>query len=328
MFVVVLATLAGGCKMNQKDQSASGSAAANMSGPSFGDDVSFLKNYDKDVVVLRDSSGQAQVVASPKMQGRVVTSTTAGDGGPSFGFVNRELIGSGELKKHINPFGGEDRFWIGPEGGQFAVFFDKGAPFDLEHWQTPAPVDTQPWEVADKSSTRAMFTKQFQLTNYSGTTFDIRVDRELRLLSDSDAWKHLKLSPNSNVKVVAYETVNKMTNAGQQAWTKDSGLLSIWILGMFKHTPQTTVAIPIKTGDESQLGKPVIDDYFGKVPPDRLVVKDGVVYFKADGKYRSKIGITPLRAKPGRRHVEQLARDGDCVVVRRLERKPGEREEE
>ena len=41
---------------------------------------------------------------------------------------------------------GEDRFWLGPEGGQFALFFKKGDPFDLDHWQTPAMMDTEPFE--------------------------------------------------------------------------------------------------------------------------------------------------------------------------------------
>ncbi|MBL7107123.1 MAG: hypothetical protein ISS77_05920, partial [Phycisphaerae bacterium] len=38
--------------------------------------------------------------------------------------------------------------------------------------------------------------------------------------------------------------------------------------------------------------------YFGQVPDERLVVSDDVLFFKADSKYRSKIGISPLRAKP------------------------------
>ena len=31
----------------------------------------------------------------------------------------------------MNVFGGEDRFWLGPEGGQFALYFKAGDPFDL-----------------------------------------------------------------------------------------------------------------------------------------------------------------------------------------------------
>jgi len=32
------------------------------------------------------------------------------------------------------------------------------------------------------------------------------------------------------------------------------------------------------------------------VPADRLVVQPGVLFFKGDGEYRSKIGLTPMRA--------------------------------
>src|SRR5690348_2105984 len=113
--ITILTLSAGGCNMMNKDKSA---AAANKpAGATFGDDVSFLRANEPDLVVLRDNAGQAQLVVSPKYQGRVMTSTTAGDGGPSFGFVNRDLIKSGKFVEHINPFGGEDRFWIGPEGG-------------------------------------------------------------------------------------------------------------------------------------------------------------------------------------------------------------------
>jgi hypothetical protein len=44
--------------------------------------------------------------------------------------------------------------------------------------------------------------------------------------------------------------------------------------------------------------EPIVnDDYFGKVPDDRLVINGDVILFKGDGKYRSKIGLSPLRAK-------------------------------
>ena len=54
---------------------------------------------------------------------------------------------------------------------------------------------------------------------------------------------------------------------------------------------------PIKAGPESELGVKVTSDYFGQVPPDRLVVRDDVVFLRADGEYRSKIGINPQRSK-------------------------------
>ena len=142
-----------------------------------------------------------------------------------------------------------------------------------------------------------MFASEFTLTNYSGTQFEVAVNREVRLLGAAAAWRKLGVKPSADVSLVAYETDNKITNAGKQAWKKDTGLLSIWILGMFTPSPSATIVVPIKAGPESELGVKVTSDYFGQVPPDRLVVKDDVIYFCADGKYRSKIGINPKRSK-------------------------------
>jgi hypothetical protein len=58
------------------------------------------------------------------------------------------------------------------------------------------------------------------------------------------------------------------------------------------------VAIPFRPGSETELGPVVNDAYFGKVPPDRLRVEDGILFFKGDGRYRSKIGLSPQRARP------------------------------
>ena len=106
-----------------------------VSAASFGDDLAFLQQHTE-VVVLHDPSNTAQVAVAPAWQGRVLTSTAAGAGGASFGWINRELIASGKLQPHINVFGGEDRFWLGPEGGQFSIFFAPGAKFELSDWFT------------------------------------------------------------------------------------------------------------------------------------------------------------------------------------------------
>ena len=66
---------------------------------------------------------------------------------------------------------------------------------------------------------------------------------------------------------------------------------------MFKPSDATTIVIPFEAGPEDELGPKVNDAYFGKVPAERLVVKDDVLFFCGDGKYRSKIGLSPARAK-------------------------------
>ena len=270
---------------------------AKMAKNTFGDDLEFLKKHTE-VVILSDASGNSQVAVLPEMQGRVMTSSAEGTGGLSFGWINRELISSGEIAEHINVFGGEDRFWIGPEGGQFSIFFKNGVPFDLEHWFTPAAIDTETFELVSKSKNRAVLKKNMRLENYSRTAFDVRVDREVRVLGRDEAVNELGTTPAKGVKMVAFESTNKMTNVGDKAWEEETGLLSIWILGMFNPSPKTTIVVPFKTGPESRLGPAVNDAYFGKVPSERLIVKDGVLFFSGDGQYRSKIGLSPQRAKP------------------------------
>jgi hypothetical protein len=266
------------------------------SAATFGEDTAFLKSHT-DVIVLSNKESPAKVAVAPAWQGRVMTSSAEGDPGYSFGWINRELIASGKTQPHINARGGEDRFWLGPEGGQFSIFFAKDAPFDLEHWFTPAPIDTLPYQVVSQSSDRAEFTATFILTNYSGTRFELKVDREVRLLNSADAWVKLGTKLNGPVKLVAYETDNKITNTGHEPWRKETGLLSIWILGMFNPSPNTTIVVPIRKGTEADLGVKVTSDYFGAIPADRLVVKDDIVFFSGDGKFRSKIGISPKRSK-------------------------------
>jgi hypothetical protein len=267
-----------------------------VSAASFADDLAFLQRH-AEVVVLHDPSNTAEVAVAPAWQGRVLTSTADGADGASFGWINRELIASGKLQSHINVFGGEDRFWLGPEGGQFSIFFAPGAKFELSNWFTPAAMDTLPYQLVKQSPDHAEFSATFPLTNYSGTRFEVRVDRDVRLLSAARTWKHLAVKPARGVQLVAYETVNRITNAGQQPWVKETGLLSIWILGQFNPSPATTIVVPIKSGPEAELGVKVTSDYFGSVPPERLVVRDNVVFFSGDGQFRSKIGVNPRRSK-------------------------------
>ena len=264
----------------------------------FRDDLAFLKANTK-VVVLGGAGGQAEVAVNPDLQGRVMTSTAAGPEGLSFGWINRELIASGVNDPHMNAFGGEDRFWLGPEGGQFSVFFKKGDPFDLDHWFTPAAVNEGSFDVVSQDAGRVRFRKVIHLVNYTGTEFDLEVDREVGLLGAAEV-AALGVPVPAGVKMVAFASTNAVTNLGVNVWAKDTGLLSIWILGMFNPSPATTIVIPFKAGPESELGPVVNDAYFGKVPADRLVVKagEGVLFFSGDGKYRSKIGLSPLRVKP------------------------------
>jgi hypothetical protein len=264
----------------------------------FKDDAMFLKAHTQ-AFILTARDNLAQVAVNPDLQGRVMTSTADGPDGLSFGWINREALSSGKNNLHMNAFGGEDRFWLGPEGGQFSIFFKKGDPFDLDHWFTPPPVNEEPYEVVTRKADHIHFRKAMSLVNYSDTEFDLEVNREVRILK-ADEVKALGIPVPAGVKMVAFSSDNKITNTGTAAWTKETGLLSVWILGMFNPSASTTIVVPFRPGPESELGPIVNDSYFGKVPADRLVVRDrdGVLFFSGDGKFRSKIGIPPRRVKP------------------------------
>jgi hypothetical protein len=216
--------------------------------------------------------------------------------GMSYGWINYDLIQSGKILPHINPVGGEERFWLGPEGGQFSIYFSPGSNFVFEDWQTPPPIDTQPFKLVQYDGKKtAHFESRFQLINYSGHAFDVKVDREVNMLSREEIEERINV--DDEIDMVAYETRNSITNAGEEAWTEGTGALSIWLLGMYRPTAETVVIVPFNQGDESVLGPIVNDDYFGKVSEDRLKISEGNIYFKADGRSRGKIGLSPGRAK-------------------------------
>ncbi len=264
----------------------------------FGYDLDFLKKHHPDLVLLSDEAQQAQVIVLPAYQGRVMTCTLGGAAGASFGWVNHALIASGEPAEHIHVFGGEDRFWMGPEGGQFALFFKKGVPFTFDNWFVPKELDTEPFHLLSATQTEARLAQTMRLENWSGTVFDFRVQRDIRLLVKNQLGDLLGAALPTGVQAVGFESENTLTNTGDRAWDRASGLLSIWIASMLNASPSTTVLIPYRQGDEAALGKIVTDDYFGKIPPDRLSAENGLIRFKADGQQRGKLGITPARALP------------------------------
>jgi len=265
----------------------------------FGYDLQFLKQYHKDLILLSDESDSgAQIIIIPAYQGRVMTSTTDGNGGMSFGWINYELIDSNKEEEHFHAFGGEERFWLGPEGGPFSIFFKKGDPFDFDHWYVPKAIDTEPFILVSSSKTEANFQREIYLKNYSGFEFNLRVNRHIRILSKTEIPLLLGFPLSENLQIVGFESNNSITNTGNTPWTKEKGLLSIWILSMFNAGNKTTIALPYKQGNENDLGKIVTDDYFGKVPVERLKIKNGIIFLNADANYRSKIGISPKRALP------------------------------
>jgi hypothetical protein len=259
----------------------------------FADDVAFLSRFGP--LKIFESPGGGRVAVSAKYQGRVMTSAVEPKG-RSLGFINRKFVEEGKTATPFDNYGGEDRFWLGPEGGQFGLYFPAGKPFVFSNWQTPHEMQEGEWVAKDEGRANVTFAKRMSIVNYAGTRFDIDVERTVSILSNDDAKDALGIDVPPTVKWVGFATSNTITNRGSAPWTEAGGLVSVWILGMFAPVPGTEVIVPFET---KASGPIVNDQYFGKVPSDRLAVHegDGFLRFKCDGQYRSKIGLGPARAK-------------------------------
>lgn len=259
---------------------------------SYAYDKQFLQNNGIEFVELCSDDGNARVLAVPAWQGRVMTSCASGPGGRSFGWINHEFIAKRETSPQFNNYGGEERFWLGPEGGDNSWYFAPGAEQVFRNWKVPAPFDTDVFEVSAHSGKSVVFSKEVLLHNAKGIEFRMEMRRRITLL-DKDEILAVYGPVPEDAQVVAYRSENTITNRGSSPWTEDSGMPSVWMLGMFNPSKTTTVYIPY---NENGSGKVVKDDYFGPMPQGRLKAEKGVIEFKIDGEFRSKIGVGPDRS--------------------------------
>jgi hypothetical protein len=254
------------------------------------------------VVELTGENGE-RVAICPELQGRVMTSTCGDLQGRSFGWVNRAFIEKGVPDKHFNNYGGEDRFWLGPEGGVFSLWFASGADQTLPNWITPPALNDGAFKItSDKEEPHYRLGRQIKFTNAARTSFDLEVSREIHLQKAHHFGKLFGTEAQSalsagKLRMVGFQTINTVTNRGP-AMTREKGLVSIWSLGQFPASPRTYIVIPYKGDDDTGLGPIVNSDYFGRVPPDRLRFSSQAIWFLGDGKYRSKIGVPQPRVKP------------------------------
>lgn len=266
-----------------------------LSKGTYGYDAAFLSEHLDHVTELTSEEG-ARVLVTGDYQGRVMTSSAGGESGNSFGWINYDLIATGKKLPQFNPVGGEERFWIGPEGGQNSFYFKKGDTFEFKNWQVPASIDTLPFTVVSSGKDKVVFSHTTSLDNYNGSGFDLEINRSISLLGSNALSEKLGQKLPENVKWVAYETENTIKNTGAAEWTKETGLLSVWLLGMFTPSDETIAIIPFRNRPDA--GNFITDNYFGQIPADRLVKKDSALLLKCDGKLRSKLGLSPLITKP------------------------------
>jgi hypothetical protein len=260
----------------------------------FGYDLEFLQKQDPALVVLK--KGDAQVIVSPGYQGKVFTSTSDGEKGQSFGWINYKIFGK-SADSHMNAYGGENRLWLGPEGGKFSLFFPPKSKMIFENWKTPAGIDTEAWDLKTRDSNRVTLQKEMALINYQADTLRLKIDRSITILGEGEIISSTGIPANPLVKSVGYETENLLTNQGSQEWTAATGMPCIWILDMFKPSSATIIIVPFRYSPGQEFVKAATTSYFGEIPASRIGHNDSLLVFKADGKNRGKLGIVANKAK-------------------------------
>ena len=112
----------------------------------------------------------------PAWQGRVMTSTCSGPSGPRVsGSCYRDFIDAGKDDPHFNNYGGEDRFWLSPEGGRF-VFRSRLGRSRRSTIGSRRRHSIGPFEVVPQGdAAQCRLTKRMKLKNAAATEFDLTV---------------------------------------------------------------------------------------------------------------------------------------------------------
>ena len=240
--------------------------------------------------IVRQGEAGARLLVSPRLQARVMNTQVGAVG--DVGWINDPEIAEGETHPSFNNFGGQDRFWLGPEAGNFGIYFAPGAEFDRKVWKVPPDFDTGTYTLVERGPAKVVFTRDMTLTNYAGTIFKVKVRREVGLVPASTMTGQLTVTLPPGVAYAGSYSDNTMTNTGTERWQKDKGLLNIWILGQFVPGPNAAIIAPFTPGE----GQPYRDElYFGKIPADRLKTLGRALIFRADAMAEGKLGIPQAR---------------------------------
>ena len=291
--LVGLAVLIGGCGLIKE-------ASLETSEPdllAFGQDLSFFSKHQAEIVILGE--GDSLVAVSPKYQGRVMTSTFGGVEGPSLGWINHELLADNKIGLQTYQIGGEDRFWVGPQGGDYSIFFPMGSIYSADNWRAPAGISVDNWRMTARSKTQARFEKDTDFENAKGKRFKVKAERELTVLNRTQISEILGIEIPEAVKVVGFQSFNKLTNMGETPWGADSGMLNISVQSCFNANKKVRVFIPYKPGDPEKLGDIVRDNYFeaSGAGDGSLLVDPAYISFRADGRKMAGIGVSGKRSE-------------------------------
>ncbi len=259
-----------------------------------------LESAGLETITLRSAKGAGCILIAPDLSARIMAVSMNGEKGENFGFVKPEAIANRGKDPQFNAYGGALRWWVGPEGGQYGVAFPPGTRnFDLDSWYISEEYNGKSFAVAyprQGAGTSALMGADCSIENASGTRFHIGTTIRVSLLENPLEQSGVR-GKNRRVKHLGYLCETTFENISAVPMRKETGLVSIWLLGMYVAGPRTFVIAPF---ERKGTGTIVTDTYFSAdgIGGDRLMIRErgGYLVFRADAKERSKIGLSRSRA--------------------------------
>ena len=277
-----------------------------MTAMTFEETRQLLESAGLRTIVLQSGEGDGCLLIAPDLSGRIMAVSMDGIHGRNFGFVKPEAVMNRGADPQFNAYGGALRWWAGPEGGQYGVAFPPGTKrFDLDSWHISEEYNGKPFVVSypkERVGASTLMGAEFRIENATGTRFHIGVTCRVSLVEDPLECLRKRSRAESKtgkeaLKHFGYLSETTFENLSSEPMRKETGLLSIWMLGMYVAGPRTHVIAPF---ERKGAGKIVTDTYFsaGGIGGDRLIVKErkGYLLFRADARERSKIGLSRSRA--------------------------------
>lgn len=253
------------------------------------------------------------MLLGPELVGRVMCSTFDRNRGLANAWINKSAIQRGKVDPVFNNFGGEERFWLAPEGGPFGLEFGKKES-RFENYSVQPAMNTAEYRVLAKDDRSVLMEADLSLENHSGTRFDFRVERRISLL---ESCPYTQVS-GGKIQVAAFQSENTVLNTGTKAWAKEGGTIAMWCLGQLLEYPHLSIIVPVRRDAGTESSPPTVDEYFkdfcidGKFPSNRRANFDTFVLLKADGAVRGKVGVKRDRAA-GR--LGSYDPDAHCLTV-------------
>ena len=269
------------------------------------DVVKLLVDAGHHPVVLCGSDSKKIVVVAPSLVGRVICTGSGGLHGTTDSYISEDQIAKGFTKSLPGAkwasFGGEERVWLAPEGGEYALFFSKGKPQTQENYTVPESLNSTKFQVTEISADgkSVTFTAGMSLVNFIGSRFDLEVSRTISLVESCPYVQEFK----GKIDFVGFESHTYIKNIGKKPWTKKTGAMSIWTIGQFLAKDNSVVIMPYRCGSNEVLGAPVSTEYFrlltldGNPTPRRFwTVENNVVLLKASGVVQTKLELMAKRS--------------------------------